>query len=201
MHCLCVALFVDVADRLTRRNALRLPRPPLPRPKDVGKPKAEVAAARIMERVGGVTVVPHFCRIEDKPVDWYRDFHVIALGLDSLEVRARASHGPRLSTGGDASCSTVSQARNYINGVVCSFLGACTCDNVCDCKALTPALCWTEFEEDGSPDLATIKPMVDGGTEGFKARGDALAGRGSWCQRLRIRHLTRALHSRRATPE
>ena len=94
------ALLVDLADRLTRRNALCLPRPPLPSPKDVGKPKAEVAAARIMERVGGVTVVPHFCRIEDKPVDWYRDFHVIALGLDSLEVRARASRGSRPSTGG-----------------------------------------------------------------------------------------------------
>jgi ubiquitin-activating enzyme E1 C len=25
-----------------------------------------------------------------------------------------------------------------------------------------------EYEEDGSPDLSTIKPMVDGGTEGFK---------------------------------
>jgi molybdopterin/thiamine biosynthesis adenylyltransferase len=107
----------------------------------VGKPKAEVAAARIMERVGGVTVVPHFCRIEDKPVDWYRDFHVIALGLDSLEVRARASHSSCLSTGVDASRFTVSQARNYINGVVCSFLGECTCNFMCNCKAITPALC------------------------------------------------------------
>ncbi len=25
-----------------------------------------------------------------------------------------------------------------------------------------------EFEEDGSTDMSTIKPMVDGGTEGFK---------------------------------
>jgi molybdopterin/thiamine biosynthesis adenylyltransferase len=25
-----------------------------------------------------------------------------------------------------------------------------------------------EYEEDGSPDLSTIKPLVDGGTEGFK---------------------------------
>jgi ubiquitin-activating enzyme E1 C len=57
--------------------------------KDVGKPKAEVAAARVMERVAGVQVTPHFCRIEEKPTDWYREFHVIALGLDSLEVRAR----------------------------------------------------------------------------------------------------------------
>ena len=53
----------------------------------MGKPKAEVAAARIMERVAGISVTPHFCRIEEKPVDWYRDFHVIALGLDSLEAR------------------------------------------------------------------------------------------------------------------
>ena len=66
--------------------------PPTPhRPKDVGKPKAQVAAARIMERVAGVSVTPHYCRIEDKPADWYREFHVIALGLDSLEVRRRVS--------------------------------------------------------------------------------------------------------------
>ena len=59
------------------------------RPKDVGKPKAEVAAVRIMERVAGVSVTPHYCRIEEKPADWYREFHVIALGLDSLEVWPR----------------------------------------------------------------------------------------------------------------
>jgi len=34
--------------------------------RDVGRPKAEVAAERIMERVRGVTVTPHFGRIEDK---------------------------------------------------------------------------------------------------------------------------------------
>lgn len=63
--------------------------PSLRRPKDVGKPKAQVAAARIMERVAGVSVTAHYCRIEEKPADWYREFHVIALGLDSLEVRRR----------------------------------------------------------------------------------------------------------------
>lgn len=25
----------------------------------------------------------------------------------------------------------------------------------------------TEYDDDGSPDLSTVKPMIDGGTEGF----------------------------------
>ncbi len=67
--------------------------------KDVGKPKAEVAAAAIVQRVSGVQVTPHFCRIEEKPLEFYEQFHVIILGLDSLE------------------------ARRYMNQVACSFLG------------------------------------------------------------------------------
>lgn len=67
---------------------------------DVGKPKAEVAAKRVMERVSGVNIVPHFCRIEDKDNSFYNDFNIIVLGLDSIE------------------------ARSYINAVACSFLGA-----------------------------------------------------------------------------
>ncbi|GFY85065.1 E1 C-terminal related 1 [Actinidia rufa] len=65
---------------------------------DVGKPKAEVAAKRVMERVAGVNIVPHFCRIEDKELDFYNDFSIIVLGLDSIE------------------------ARSYINSVACGFL-------------------------------------------------------------------------------
>ncbi|GMH18816.1 hypothetical protein Nepgr_020657 [Nepenthes gracilis] len=90
---------------------------------DVGKPKAEVAAKRVMERVSGVNIVPHFCRIEDKDLDFYSDFNIIALGLDSVE------------------------ARSYINSVACSFL---------------------EYDSEDKPREETIKPMVDGGTEGFK---------------------------------
>ena len=32
----------------------------------MGRPKAEVAAERVMQRVQGVTVTPHFGRIEEK---------------------------------------------------------------------------------------------------------------------------------------
>mmetsp|Transcript_11925 Transcript_11925/g.16163 ORF Transcript_11925/g.16163 Transcript_11925/m.16163 type:complete len:436 (+) Transcript_11925:225-1532(+) len=90
---------------------------------DVGKSKAEIAAERVMRRVKGVLVTPHFCRIEDKSPEWYKDFHIILLGLDSLE------------------------ARSWINAVVCSFL---------------------EYSDDGSPKIETLKPVVDGGTEGLK---------------------------------
>jgi len=94
------------------------------RPHDVGKPKATVAASRIMERIEGVRVTPHVCTIQEKPLDFYREHHVIVLGLDSLE------------------------ARRYMNAVACSFL---------------------EYDDDdGSPVISTIKPIIDGGTEGFK---------------------------------
>ena len=53
----------------------------------------------MMERISGVNIEPHFCRIEDKDIDFYNDFNIIALGLDSVE------------------------ARSYINNVACSFLG------------------------------------------------------------------------------
>ncbi|XP_076933954.1 NEDD8-activating enzyme E1 catalytic subunit-like [Bidens hawaiensis] len=93
------------------------------RPEDVGQPKAQVAAKRVMERVSGVNIVPHFCRIEDKELDFYSDFSIIVLGLDSIE------------------------ARSYINAVACGFL---------------------EYDSNDEPVEETVKPMVDGGTEGFK---------------------------------
>ena len=117
---------------------------------DVGKPKAEVAARCVMERVSGVEIVPHFSRIEDKELDFYNDFNIIALGLDSIE------------------------ARRYINGVACGFLGMkvlkyclpkfssfVSLSDHCVCEKV-------EYDEDDTPRRETIKPMVDGGTEGFK---------------------------------
>ena len=74
---------------------------------DVGKAKAEVAAQRIMQRVDGVTVTPHFGRIEEKPLEFYEQFHIIILGLDSLE------------------------ARRYMNQIACSFLGELWCPLPC----------------------------------------------------------------------
>ncbi|KAK4775723.1 hypothetical protein SAY87_023684 [Trapa incisa] len=113
---------LDVID-MDRIEVTNLNRQFLFRLEDVGKPKAEVAAKRVMERVSDVNIVPHFCRIEDKELDFYSDFNIIVLGLDSIE------------------------ARSYINAVACSFL---------------------EYDADDNPKEETMKPMVDGGTEGFQ---------------------------------
>lgn len=53
----------------------------------MGQPKAVVAARAVQARVAGVTVTPHHARIEDMPPDFYASFHIIVLGLDSLEAR------------------------------------------------------------------------------------------------------------------
>ena len=49
--------------------------------KDVGQPKATVAAERINARVPGVKVTPHFGRIEDQPADWYLSLIHISQGI------------------------------------------------------------------------------------------------------------------------
>lgn len=57
------------------------------RPQDVGKPKAEVAAAYIMHRVPSCKVTPHFKRIQDFDESFYRQFNVVVCGLDSVIAR------------------------------------------------------------------------------------------------------------------
>ena len=42
------------------------------RDKDIGKPKATVAAEFICRRVKGCQVSPHYCKIQDKDENFYR---------------------------------------------------------------------------------------------------------------------------------
>ena len=80
-----------------------------------------------MRRIAGVTVTPHYCPIQDKDADWYRQFQVIVMGLDSIE------------------------ARRWLNAMACSLVQFTTDD-----------------AGNRAPDLSTIIPLVDGGTEGFQ---------------------------------
>ncbi|KLO11889.1 hypothetical protein SCHPADRAFT_854754 [Schizopora paradoxa] len=90
------------------------------RQKDVGKPKATVAAEFIMKRVPGVTVTPYFGKIQDKDEDYYMQFHLVICGLDSVE------------------------ARRWINATLINMV------------------------DSDSPE--SLKPLIDGGTEGFRGQ-------------------------------
>ncbi|XP_028853901.1 NEDD8-activating enzyme E1 catalytic subunit isoform X2 [Denticeps clupeoides] len=57
------------------------------RTKDVGRPKAEVAADFINSRVPGCCCVPHYKKIQDLDEAFYRQFHIIVCGLDSVVAR------------------------------------------------------------------------------------------------------------------
>ncbi|KAK9900867.1 hypothetical protein P389DRAFT_157380 [Cystobasidium minutum MCA 4210] len=87
------------------------------RQKDVGQPKAEVAARFIMQRVPGVKVTPYFGKIQDKGDDYYMQFNIVVAGLDSIE------------------------ARRWLNIKLVSLV------------------------DEENPE--SLKPMIDGGTEGF----------------------------------
>ena len=54
---------------------------------DIGKPKAEVAAAFVQKRVKGVNITPYVGKIQDKDEDYYMQFNVVICGLDSIEAR------------------------------------------------------------------------------------------------------------------
>uniref|UniRef100_A0A1Q3F3G9 NEDD8-activating enzyme E1 catalytic subunit n=1 Tax=Culex tarsalis TaxID=7177 RepID=A0A1Q3F3G9_CULTA len=54
---------------------------------DIGRSKAECAAAFINGRVPGCTVTPHFCKIQDFDASFYRQFHIVVCGLDSIVAR------------------------------------------------------------------------------------------------------------------
>ncbi|ETN36981.1 uncharacterized protein HMPREF1541_07969 [Cyphellophora europaea CBS 101466] len=87
---------------------------------DVGKSKAEVAAAFVQRRVPDVKITPHNCKIQDFDEDFYMQFTLVVCGLDSIE------------------------ARRWINATL------------------------VEMIDHEKPE--SLKPLVDGGTEGFKGQ-------------------------------
>lgn len=54
---------------------------------DVGKSKAECAAAFVEKRVKGVEITPFNGKIQDKDEEYYMQFKMIVCGLDSIEAR------------------------------------------------------------------------------------------------------------------
>ncbi|XP_039291027.1 NEDD8-activating enzyme E1 catalytic subunit [Nilaparvata lugens] len=54
---------------------------------DIGQSKAEVAAKFINERIPGCRVTPHYCKIQDFDESFYRQFHIVVCGLDSIVAR------------------------------------------------------------------------------------------------------------------
>lgn len=83
---------VGVADRLLTIetdtiDVSNLNRQFLFRQADVGKPKAEVAARFVEQRVKGVKINPYCGKIQDKDEDYYLQFNIIVCGLDSIEAR------------------------------------------------------------------------------------------------------------------
>ncbi|KAI9680175.1 MAG: hypothetical protein M1829_001412 [Trizodia sp. TS-e1964] len=90
------------------------------REEDVGKPKADIAARFVENRVKGVKITPYFGAIQDKDEAYYMQFKLILCGLDSIE------------------------ARRWINATLVGMVDM-------------------ENEE-------SLKPLIDGGTEGFKGQ-------------------------------
>ncbi|KAH6934556.1 hypothetical protein HPB50_025421 [Hyalomma asiaticum] len=66
------------------------------RKSDIGKSKAEVAAAFINQRVPGCQVKAHFKKIQDYDESFYQQFHIVLCGLDSIVAR-RWANGMLLS--------------------------------------------------------------------------------------------------------
>uniref|UniRef100_A0AC34G2E7 NEDD8-activating enzyme E1 catalytic subunit n=1 Tax=Panagrolaimus sp. ES5 TaxID=591445 RepID=A0AC34G2E7_9BILA len=57
------------------------------RESDIGQSKAEVAARFVNNRVNGVEVIAHNCKIQDKDLNFYRQFSIVICGLDSIVAR------------------------------------------------------------------------------------------------------------------
>jgi ubiquitin-activating enzyme E1 C len=54
---------------------------------DIGRSKAEVAAEFMRKRVPNCNITPHFKKIQDMDLDFYRKFNIVVCGLDSILAR------------------------------------------------------------------------------------------------------------------
>ena len=116
-----MALHLEGSRKLTSQDTIdvsNLNRQFLFREAEVGKSKAEVAAAFVEKRVRGVKITPYNGKIQDKDEDYYMQFKLVICGLDSIE------------------------ARRWINATLIGMV-----------------------DMDEGPE--TLKPLVDGGTEGL----------------------------------
>lgn len=79
---------IDVIDMDTI-DVSNLNRQFLFRVKDIGMPKSEIAARFVTQRMRDPTlqITPHFCKIQEKPEEFYRQFTVVICGLDNIEAR------------------------------------------------------------------------------------------------------------------
>lgn len=91
----------------------------------------------------------HFCKIQDKDEDWYRQFQLIICGLDSID------------------------ARRWINSTLAGMVSI-TISLLVVLFSYPFAHIQVEFDDDGKPDELTIIPMIDGGTEGKYAQMSAV---------------------------
>ena len=105
---------------------------------DVGKPKAEVAAAFVKRRVKGVKITPYYGKIQDKDEAYYKQFNVVVCGLDSIE------------------------ARRWINATLVDMFDA--------------------------NDMDSLKPLIDGGTEGRFRCTSRSGGADTVCQGSKANH-------------
>ncbi|CAD6899380.1 unnamed protein product [Tilletia controversa] len=101
------------------------------RDKDVGRPKATVAAEFLERRVPGVRITPYHGKIQDKDDEYYMQFNLVICGLDSVE------------------------ARRWINATLVNLV------------------------DPSNPD--SLKPLIDGGTEGFKGQARVILPTVSSC--------------------
>lgn len=90
------------------------------RERDVGRPKATVAAEFVQRRIPGCNISPYHGKIQDKDEEYYMQFNIVICGLDSVE------------------------ARRWINATLVNMVD--------------------------SDNPESLKPLIDGGTEGFKGQ-------------------------------